>query len=689
MSYPDRIIHAPTELPGCVLWLDAAQGVTLVSGAVSQWADLSGANNHVTQATAGARPVVGVGQNGLPCVNFDGTDDILNVTVSIPQPQTVFIVGKFGGSGTGTMLCGGGNQMRFWRVDAGAMNVAGASANTLALPASTPDVWHVHSFQLNGVASSYVQDNAVRVRGNAGVATATGVGVGGLTGFGAPQYALCSVGEVIVFNRALTDGERASVERYLAKKWALAPVRAITAPTQLPGCTVWLDADDATSVTKDGSNLVSQWSDKSGLANHFTAASTFRPTHAASGIDFNGVGNRLYGPVASALITAAAYTVFVVFHADVIDSAGANYTNDALIADGAGFLGIHLTTGTPPNVIAYNWDGSADTSRGAIATGQKTLVTATHGGALLEVFVNGLRQAAATSGDTTNVANNLVLGVGGGFYYDGKIHEVVAFNRRLSDGERAQVEAYLTKKWSLYPTRSITSPLAIPGCTLWLDATDSSITKDGSNLVSQWNDLSGNARHATNGAGNATRPLYVPSAVAGKPALQFLNASDSYLDLPAGIAPSGDSDHTAFVVGQRLTGSGTATLAWLRLSTTTTTRTNSVIGAHNTTGASYFGAAAVATPLGDVMAIGQPCVLSKRYRSSTKQGSNVEGWLNSTGRTFETSTMTLGNTAGWLGCSISTASANFYVAEVLVFNRALTDGERSLVEQYLAAKYAL
>jgi hypothetical protein len=217
---PARLIASPLELPDCKLWVDAAQ-TTLISGAVSQWSDLSGSNNHLTQATAGARPVVGVGQNGLPCVNFDGTDDILNVTVSIPQPQSVFVVGKFGGSGTGTMLCGGGNQMRFWRVDASAMNVAGASANTLALPASTPDVWHVHGFQLNGVASSYVQDNAVRVRGNAGVATATGVGVGGLTGFGAPQYALCSVAEAIVFNRALADGERAQVDAYLRRKYAL------------------------------------------------------------------------------------------------------------------------------------------------------------------------------------------------------------------------------------------------------------------------------------------------------------------------------------------------------------------------------------------------------------------------------------------------------------------------------------
>jgi hypothetical protein len=77
-------------------------------------------------------------------------------------------------------------------------------------------------------------------------------------------------------------------------------------------------------------------------------------------------------------------------------------------------------------------------------------VTSTHGGGQLEVFVNGLRQALAPSGDTTNVTNNLVIGVGGGAtYYDGKILEVVAFNRKLTDGERSLVEQYLAAKYAL------------------------------------------------------------------------------------------------------------------------------------------------------------------------------------------------------------------------------------------------
>jgi len=218
---PQRLIASPLELPDCVAWYDAAQGVTLVSSAVSQWNDLSGLNNHLTQGTAGARPVVGVGQAGLPCINFDGVDDILNVTVAIAQPQSVFVVGKWGGSGTGTMLCGGGNQMRFWRIDASSENFVGNASNNISVLGVTPDAWHVHGLVLDGVASRYTQDSAVKVRGNAGVATAAGIGVGGLTGFGSPHYGLCSVAEVVIFKRRLTDGEAAEVEAYLRRKYAL------------------------------------------------------------------------------------------------------------------------------------------------------------------------------------------------------------------------------------------------------------------------------------------------------------------------------------------------------------------------------------------------------------------------------------------------------------------------------------
>ena len=57
-------------------------------------------------------------------------------------------------------------------------------------------------------------------------------------------------------------------------------------PAQLPSLALWLDADDASTITLNGSN-VSQWDDKSGNGrNASQATASFQPTYLATG--FNG-----------------------------------------------------------------------------------------------------------------------------------------------------------------------------------------------------------------------------------------------------------------------------------------------------------------------------------------------------------------------------------------------------------------
>ena len=56
---------------------------------------------------------------------------------------------------------------------------------------------------------------------------------------------------------------------------------------------------------------------------------------------------------------------------------------------------------------------------------------------------------------------------------------------------------------------------------LWLDATDSStISKDGSNLVAEWQDKSGNNNHVSQGSASV-KPAYTASGMSGKPAIDF------------------------------------------------------------------------------------------------------------------------------------------------------------------------
>lgn len=68
---------------------------------------------------------------------------------------------------------------------------------------------------------------------------------------------------------------------------------------------------------------------------------------------------------------------------------------------------------------------------------------------------------------------------------------------------------------------AVLDPASISGIIMNLDAQDlASITKDGSNRVSAWNDLSGNDLHALQ-ANPTFQPLYSATGLNGKPALIF------------------------------------------------------------------------------------------------------------------------------------------------------------------------
>jgi hypothetical protein len=71
---------------------------------------------------------------------------------------------------------------------------------------------------------------------------------------------------------------------------------------------------------------------------------------------------------------------------------------------------------------------------------------------------------------------------------------------------------------------------------LWLDASDAgTITLNGAN-VSQWNDKSGNGKHATQ-ATAAAQPDFSATGLNGKPSINFAGTTD-YLNTPL-IQPSG------------------------------------------------------------------------------------------------------------------------------------------------------
>jgi len=85
---------------------------------------------------------------------------------------------------------------------------------------------------------------------------------------------------------------------------------------------------------------------------------------------------------------------------------------------------------------------------------------------------------------------------------------------------------------------------------LYLSA-DSGITKDGSNLVSQWDDISTNARNLTQGTA-AAKPLWVDSVINGNPVIRF----DGTDDVMVNVSATGIDNCTLFLLGKYTASAG-------------------------------------------------------------------------------------------------------------------------------------
>jgi hypothetical protein len=216
-------------------------------------------------------------------------------------------------------------------------------------------------------------------------------------------------------------------------------------PKMISGLRLWIDSNDLSSITKDGSNLVSQINDKSGNGFNLTATLTQRPTWTASqygalpALVFNGTTNTMVLP--SSITSLNSLSFFIVtknttgatesrFAQGVTGNFAplANRTNKYAIFDGAHKL-FNTTTLATNSCLDTRLDSAGNSA---------------------ELWVNGVKDSTVN----TFTANNLSGGfVGAGnagtsFYLAGNIAEILVYNL-LTLSQQAQVRAYLKAKWGL------------------------------------------------------------------------------------------------------------------------------------------------------------------------------------------------------------------------------------------------
>ena len=299
-------------------------------------------------------------------------------------------------------------------------------------------------------------------------------------------------------------------------------------------------------------------------------------------------------------------------------------------------------------------------------------VAAIWGSSSLKLFVDGKEElltvvAAWPPALDTVLTGGVNIGrinVLSGYDFNGLVDDVRIYNRALSASEVTEVAG----------------DLPASGLRLWLKA-DTGITKDGSGLISSWEDRSGNGFDVGQGDG-AKKPLLVSDAVNGEPAIRF-DGDNDYLQTAGAITLlQGTANFSMFVVTKP--GATQKTHA-------------DIIDYEHGSNISYVLQQLVDNTNQFGLANWQPLTSSAYqihsgvYVNNTSYTSYLNG-VNSLQTTDlndiscpEPRTFTVGSKS----LEAFPRQFNGDVAEVIVYNTPLSDSDRQRVESYLIAKYGI
>jgi len=236
---PDEIfVYNPTAIDGCVAWFDASDASTITGTTnISNWADKSGntasspyATSDLAQATSADQPSLNTGGlNGKNTIYFDGTESLIGTMPHNLLNASLFIVGK------------PDNDDEWVYMDAGPATYTPSSDNG----SGTTVLWSNFESSgsgtdlknyVNGVEQSWTDRDDIYQSMTAahiyeGVdcrftswANSSGTTQYHLGGFGRHYTTFGfngDIAEILIFEKALTESQRKSIEGYLAHKWGL------------------------------------------------------------------------------------------------------------------------------------------------------------------------------------------------------------------------------------------------------------------------------------------------------------------------------------------------------------------------------------------------------------------------------------------------------------------------------------
>ncbi len=517
------------------LWMDAADSasLTISSTRVLQWTDKS-PNAFVFDSVTTNYPTLST-LNGIQAVHVEGistqganTQRFYNAAFSLTQANyTVYAVGRQGPAdgrgGYGQMIAGGTDAyLLFGTYNSNFATFTGNGTWNNSI-ANVPN-YSVKNPFIGGmtVAGSTLTPYYNGSNQNTRVGTTgafTGLYIGDATNSVSGQNWNGQIGEILIFNQALTPEDRRTVEGYLGYKWSLNSnlpashiYRTINPATpvgvsDISGLRMWMDAADVSKLSLTGGSNIMSWTDKSSNAYVFSSVTTNYPTVSS----INGVqAVAVTGPAVALANTQRFYNSsftlnnsnFTIFSVGKQNPAAQGNLNYSLMMCAA--TDIRLQYGAYNSTFAtYTGSGSTwnDTNSNAPGYSVKNpfIGGMTVNSSTLIPYFNGSNQNTKTG--TTGTFSGLFIGDAdnsrSGYNWNGQIGEIIVYNQTLSAYHRQQVESYLANKWGLFSNLPSThtaalSSITIPqyinaGLSAWFDPTDSSSYTLTSGAVSAWN----------------------------------------------------------------------------------------------------------------------------------------------------------------------------------------------------------
>lgn len=261
---------------------------------------------------------------------------------------------------------------------------------------------------------------------------------------------------------------------------------------------LWLDADDAATVTLNGST-VSSWQDKSGFNRHATQPTpTSQPTATAAGLN----GKRVVTfDGASDVLNVDLDFLAGVSHSTFIVTKPTAYNNIYGAANGsAGANSLHVGFASAANYRMNYWGNDFGPGLSVnFHTGSGNILNYVWtSGATKQIYANGSSEGSTTGAGvigTMSGGGRIGSTTGQGFY-GGMIAEFISVTGAVSLANRQSLEGYLAHKWGLagwlpaahpYKTQSPTNASAV----VYLDGSVSDA--NGDSLTTTWSLVTGPA----------------------------------------------------------------------------------------------------------------------------------------------------------------------------------------------------